>query len=144
MRLWSLHPSCLDQKGLGACWREALLAQAVLRGQTKGYTRHAQLERFRASWDPVAAIGAYLYHLYDEARTRGYNFDGSKAGVPVVYQIPVTAGQMAYEGLWLMRKIAHRSPQDIRRFDRLIPHPLFCVVPGDIESWERISAEVTV
>ena len=29
MRLWSLHPSLLDQKGLVALWREALLAQHV-------------------------------------------------------------------------------------------------------------------
>ena len=29
MRLWSLHPSLLDQKGLVALWREALLAQKV-------------------------------------------------------------------------------------------------------------------
>ena len=33
MRLWSLHPSLLDQKGLVALWREALLAQKVLQGQ---------------------------------------------------------------------------------------------------------------
>lgn len=36
MRLWSLHPNCLDAQGLVALWREALLAQAVLRGQTRG------------------------------------------------------------------------------------------------------------
>ncbi|HEU5178767.1 MAG TPA: pyrimidine dimer DNA glycosylase/endonuclease V, partial [Burkholderiales bacterium] len=32
MRLWSLHPKYLDARGLVALWREALLAQAVLRG----------------------------------------------------------------------------------------------------------------
>jgi len=36
MRLWSLHPRCLDAKGLVALWREGLLARAVLRGVTKG------------------------------------------------------------------------------------------------------------
>ena len=36
MRLWSLHPRYLDAKGLVALWREGLLAQAVLKGQTKG------------------------------------------------------------------------------------------------------------
>lgn len=30
MRLWSIHPSYLDQKGLCGLWREALLAQRVL------------------------------------------------------------------------------------------------------------------
>ena len=35
MRLWSLHPKYLDARGLVALWREGLLAQAVLKGQTK-------------------------------------------------------------------------------------------------------------
>jgi hypothetical protein len=37
----------LDGRGLVALWREALLAQAVLRGRTRGY-RHPQLARFRS------------------------------------------------------------------------------------------------
>jgi hypothetical protein len=37
MRLWTLHPRYLDAKGLVALWREALLAKAVLRGETRGY-----------------------------------------------------------------------------------------------------------
>ena len=47
MRLWSLHPSLLDRAGLVALWREALLAQKVLTGTTKGYRHHPQLDRFR-------------------------------------------------------------------------------------------------
>src|SRR5690606_6899395 len=42
MRLWSLHPRYLDRQGLLALWREALLARAVLRGETRGYTLHPQ------------------------------------------------------------------------------------------------------
>jgi hypothetical protein len=34
MRLWSLHPKHLDRQGLLAVWREGLLAQEVLRGET--------------------------------------------------------------------------------------------------------------
>lgn len=52
MRIWSVHPSLLDAKGLVACWRETLLAQKVLQGLTKGYTNHPQLDRFKASSDP--------------------------------------------------------------------------------------------
>ena len=58
VRIWSLHPRYLDRQGLTACWREGLLAQAVLAGRTKGYRHHSQLERFRAQPDPVAAVGA--------------------------------------------------------------------------------------
>lgn len=49
MRLWSLHPSLLDRAALVAGWREALLAQKVLRGETTGYRHHPQLERFRGT-----------------------------------------------------------------------------------------------
>ena len=51
MRLWSLHPSLLDQKGLVALWREALLAQKVLQGKTKGYRSHPQLAQISAEQD---------------------------------------------------------------------------------------------
>src|SRR5262249_19353120 len=40
MRLWTVHPRYLDPQGLVALWREALLARAVLRGETKGYRHH--------------------------------------------------------------------------------------------------------
>jgi Pyrimidine dimer DNA glycosylase len=60
MRLWSIHPSFWDRQGLVAVWREALLAQKVLQGETKGYRSHPQLQRFRSSGDPLGAIAAYL------------------------------------------------------------------------------------
>ena len=78
MRLWSLHPSLLDQKGLVALWREALLAQKVLQGKTKGYRSHPQLHRFRQGRTPVTTISAYLWAVHDEACRRGYSFDSSK------------------------------------------------------------------
>ena len=60
MRLWTLHPKYLDAQGLVALWREGLLARAVLRGMTKGYRHHPQLQRFRAHASPRAAINLYL------------------------------------------------------------------------------------
>ena len=71
MRLWSLHPRYLDPQGLVALWREALLAKAVLRGETRGYTRHPQLERFSEHPQPRLAINAYLAAIHDEATRRG-------------------------------------------------------------------------
>ena len=78
MRLWSLHPSLLDAKGLVACWRETLLAQKALAGQTKGYTEHPQLLRFKAQPAPLVHLGGYLQGLLDEADARGYRFDAAK------------------------------------------------------------------
>ena len=75
MRLWTLHPKYLDPQGLVALWREALLAKAVLRGETRGYRHHPQLLRFQAHAAPRSAINAYLAAIHDEASERGYSFD---------------------------------------------------------------------
>lgn len=143
MRVWSLHPAQLDRVGLVACWRESLLAQAVLAGQTKGYTRHPQLERFRAAAEPLEAIGAYLVGLADEADRRGYRFDRSRILHPVAPEgtLSVTDGQLALEWTHLLDKLQDRSPEDWerRRVETPRPHPLVTVVPGDVESWERAS-----
>lgn len=141
MRLWSLHPSQLDRAALVACWREALLAQAVLAGRTRGYQRHPQLERFRAQPDPLAAVGAYLTGLAEEADARGYRFDRSRILSPATpaATITVTDGQLAREWEHLGAKLAVRSPADAERWGSSAPgpHPLFRVVPGEVASWER-------
>lgn len=141
MRLWSLHPRYLDAKGLTACWREGLLARSVLRGETSGYKQHPQLERFRRAPDPLAAIEAYLGGILDEAVKRGYRFDASKiTRYPEIPRIAVTEGQLLYEREHLRRKLSVRDVPAMERLGREgIPavHPLFTVVPGEIEPWER-------
>jgi len=143
VRLWSLHPSLLDRQGLTACWREGLLAQAVLLGRTRGYTAHPQLERFRAHPAPAAAIGAYLAAVRAEAERRGYRFDGARIAEPPdgpLSPIPVTSGQLRLERAHLLAKLAARSPDDRERvLAHAEPpaHPLFTVVPGAVEPWER-------
>ena len=141
MRLWTLHPRYLDAKGLVALWREGLLARAVLCGQTKGYTRHPQLERFRAHDDPVLAIDAYLAAVCDEADARGYRFDRSKLAAPMDgVRLRASDGQLAYEWTHLRAKLQVRDPERhaaCRRIRQPDPHPLFDVSPGPIASWER-------
>ena len=141
MRIWSLHPRHLDRVGLVACWRETLLAQAVLADQTAGYRRHPQLERFRAAPDPLAVVGAYLVGLADEAAARGYRFDAARIRRPgaLLPLIPVARGQLAFEWAHLGAKLAQRSPADAERWrsDEPSPHPLFTVREGGVESWER-------
>lgn len=144
MRLWSLHPEVLDRQGLIAGWREALLAQAVLLGRTRGYTRHPQLERFRSHPDPVAAIGAYLNELYVEATRRGYRFDVGRIALTPgpdgddSWRVEVTTGQLGFEWDHLRRKLSQRSPDQVRPTPASIPaHPMFVVVDGPIATWER-------
>lgn len=140
MRLWSLHPSALDARGLVALWREALLAQKVLRGLTRGYRHHPQLERFRAHPKPVAAIASYLGAVSEEAVRRGYHFDARKIGTGrTTVRIAVTRGQLAYERKHLLLKLKVRAPKDYaaRRKRKIGTHPLFRLTPGAVASWER-------
>lgn len=141
MRLWSLHPMYLDPQGLVALWREALLARAVLRGETRGYTRHPQLERFTLHETPREAIDAYLAAVHAEATTRGYAFDRSKLGpARDIAPIPVTSGQVALEWRHLQEKLAARSPLLHARWSGVANptcHPLFRCSPGPVAPWER-------
>ena len=141
MRLWSLHPAYLDAKGIVALWREALLAQKVLQGRTRGYRHHPQLQRFKQTRDPKKAMATYLRGVWEDAERRGYHFDAKKIGRPrTKVRISVTQGQMRYELDWLCRKLKTRDPLQYRRIrssGRIKSHPLFIVKPGPIESWER-------
>ena len=144
MRMWSLHPHHLDRAGLVACWRESLLAQAVLAGRTRGYRNHPQLERFRAAPDPVTpavAVGAYLWGLREEAVRRGYRFDATRIDLPEAectgVSLTVTEGQMELERRHLEAKLAGRAPDLLLLPERLEAHPIFRIVPGDVEPWER-------
>ena len=138
MRLWSLHPKYLDARGLVALWREALLAQAVLRGRTRGYRHHPQLARF----DGVGAIAQYLRAVHAESLVRGYQFAAARiSGTSWKGTVMVSRGQIEYEWEHLMRKLRTRDParakllRDVRRPQA---HPLFRVVAGPVEPWEKI------
>jgi hypothetical protein len=142
MRLWTLHPKYLDRAGLLALWREALLAQAVLRGETRGYRNHPQLIRFRHHPEPAAAIGVYLAVILDESVRRGYRFNPVKIGLcRDVPAIPVTRGQLLYERDHLLGKLKLRdcpACQVLAKTDEPDPHPLFAIRAGEVETWEKI------
>lgn len=142
MRLWSVHPKYLDATGLVALWREALLAQAVLRGETRGYRHHPQLRRFQECADPCHSIAAYLWPVQAEAVRRGYRFDAGKirgpAGAPT---LTVSVGQLSYERQHLTAKLTLRAPDWLAQLGSdPPPHPLFTVVPGDVAPWEIMRA----
>lgn len=143
MRLWSLHPQYLDTKGLVAVWREGLLAQAVLQGGTRGYRNHPQLLRFQRSRNPVGSLTAYLWAIHAEARRRGYAFDGRKLGRNrVKYRLTVTRGQLQYELRHLKNKLWVRDRRAYFKLSKVVnprPHPLFRMIAGKIELWEKHS-----
>ena len=143
MRLWSLHPRYLDSRGLVALWRESLLVQKVLSGDTAGYCRHPQLDRFHSHPDPKRAISNYPHATCDEADRRGYRFDRARIRHPVLplRRIEVARGQLQYEMDHLAAKLKVRSPGDCEGLQDVHcpePHPLFVAVDGPVAPWERI------
>ncbi len=143
MRIWSIHPKHLDAKGLVALWRETLLAKNVLEGNTKGYKNHPQLTRFKNSDNPLQCINQYLEVVYQESISRGYHFNKDKFKLqkaePII--LNVNRGQLEYEWQHLLNKLKIR---DINRYEKLMEvfdievHPIFNVIEGGIEEWEKI------
>lgn len=129
MRLWSIHPKYLDTKGLVALWREALLAQKVLQGKTKGYRFHPQLDRFKATKNPVSTIGTYLYHVYLESKERNYNFQLAK--IDIIEDVPkmkISRELLLSEFKHLLGKLEQRDEeryQQLLEVDKILPHPSF-------------------
>jgi hypothetical protein len=142
MRLWTIHPKYLDSKGLVALWREGLLALHVLKGETRGYRNHPQLERFKQQSNSIGAINQYLWSIVDEAESRGYKFDHSKLSpVRINVRIPVTNGQIQFELEHLKRKLRQRDPDRLRCIEQIIiPDltPIFFLINGEVESWEKL------
>ena len=185
MRLWSIHPKYLDQKGLCGLWREALQAQRVLlQGAIKGhktilnknkelevvpiktpYYNHPQLERFKIENSKEYLIW-YLRDIYLEAKERNYNFNinlinGNLRDITGLNKLTVTKGQLGYEFDHLQTKLFKRDRDKFRaneintlikdkklwkrklnkgelKFHKIEPYPLFQIIEGDIEQWEKI------
>ena len=141
MRIWSLHPKYLDSRGLVGLWREGLLAQAVLKGRTKGYVHHPQLVRFREQAFPVGCIADYLRVVHGEAANRGYRFAAERISrARAVGYLTVTRGQLEFEWHHLIGKLQRRDPRWRAQLATVkLPqaHPLFRVVRGNVAQWEK-------
>jgi hypothetical protein len=136
MRLWTLHPKYLDSRGLVALWREALLAQAVIKGLTAGYTHHPQLIRFKNTSSPAESIASYLRSVFTESCRRGYCFDAIKiASRGNAEPIIATCGQLDYEWEHLKKKLFDRAPSwlaGLQSISHPVPHPIFRIVSGPV------------
>ncbi|MBW2982140.1 pyrimidine dimer DNA glycosylase/endonuclease V [Candidatus Woesearchaeota archaeon] len=141
MRLWSIHPKYLDCKGILGLWREALLAKKVLEGKTKSYVNHPQLERFKEQKEPVKFIKTYLLYIWKESDKRCYRFDKTKIGRGFTNKkIKTTEGQIKYEFKHLKDKLKKRNTikyKELMRIKKIEPNPLFKIIKGPIERWEK-------
>lgn len=87
------------------------------------------------------AINGYLAEILDEALRRGYRFDCSKIGpCDRSLRLPVTDGQLIHEWRHLQNKLRIRAPHLYVGAGPAViePHPMFEVIPGEIEKWEKI------
>ena len=128
--------------GLGAQWREGILAQKVTNGQTKGWKNHPQLDRFKEHSKPMEAVGFYLKEIHNESLRRGYKYNYSKILYPVeiVSPILITQGQIQYEFDILQERLKIRAPKKYEEnleLSTLEAHPLFTIFPGLPEKWEK-------
>lgn len=153
MRLWSIHPSLLDQKGFSALWRESILAQNAILNKM-GYSNHPQLIRFKNSSDTNNCMRLYLLSIFSESIDRGYDFDYNKIVIgdkdilerDILPSIPVTIGQVLYEKKLFLEKLKHRKRLREKKRMELEDkmnncvqlNPVFTLVSGKIESWESI------
>lgn len=90
----------------------------------------------------MSAIGFYLYHVYAEAASRGYNFAVDKIlVVPTeITPIEISEGQIRFEFELLRSRLRTRDPERCERLSgtaEIEPHPIFIVVSGNIEPWEK-------
>jgi hypothetical protein len=88
-----------------------------------------------------------LSAIVDEADARGYRFARDKILDPgPVAHLTVTDGQIEYEWAHLRGKLQHRSRDVWQRWQTVAipdPHPLFRVVTGPVEDWEKIPRELS-
>ncbi|HBH87164.1 MAG TPA: hypothetical protein DDY17_06140, partial [Syntrophaceae bacterium] len=77
----------------------------------------------------------------EEASRRGYRFDAGKIGAKQrCSKILVTEGQLEYELQHLITKLKTRDPAQYKKISAVLKpeaHPLFSVVAGGIQLWER-------
>jgi len=142
MRVWSIHPKYLDSKGLVALWRETLLAKNVLENKTTGYKNHPQLTRFRESKKAIDCIDQYLWEVYKEAERRNYSFNKNKIRQIIKsISLTVTTGQLDFEIEHLKAKLKLRDREKLKELlatKKFEPHPLFKIIEGKIEPWEKL------
>ncbi len=89
-------------------------------------------------------VSLYLRHVWMEAKDRGIELNKHLInGIRPkrVFKIPVTQGQVDYEIDWLGVQLEERAPAVFNKYlfiGKFEVHPVFNIVPGDIEPWEKV------
>lgn len=150
MRLYSFHPKYLDNVGLSRQINEGVLGLKALSGQQKMWQNHPQLDRFKkmTGLHPQKTYQLYMLPVIHEWRIR------KLAGISVMLPEPkptpklmnVTIEQIKYEWIHYINKLCSQKNRDLELGKRLNlipvpdPHPLFEIIDGEIEQWEKIKS----
>ena len=116
-------------RGLDALQKERLLAHAVLRGRTKGYLHHPQLQRFRAQ-PSACRRDRGLSSLRSRGGRQSWLRVRSAKGQPGAWRWSYRRDprQLEHEWLHLMSKLVMRDPATHIRLacvKRPQSHPIF-------------------
>ena len=97
--------------------------------------------RFRAAKNPLDAVNEYLSIIFLEAERRWYSFSREKINWDFEKTtLTVARGQVQYEREHLNRKLIIRDSEkhvQMSREKNLDIHPLFEIIEGWIEEWEK-------
>jgi len=120
------------------------------------YYNHPQLNRFKATKKAKQYLSNYLWGIYKELKKRGMVKDDKfDTSILLPYKrlpkINVTKDQLEYEFKHLQNKLLFRSPEEyainaynvgdvgmLIQIDKIKANPLFKIVKGEIEKWEKI------
>ena len=88
-----------------------MLAQKVLKGETKSHENHPRLKKSKAHPHSQYAIANYLVEIWKESKRREYNFNKEKIGyTKIVEKIPITQSELRYEFDLLRDGTKKRTP----------------------------------
>ena len=145
MRLWSFHPKYLDAVGLSRLINEGISGYKALTGQQKMWQNHPQLTRFKNSRYSKDFLQSYLKCIIMfqlEKKSKEIDWDDCPKSYSFWFnEIKVTEGQLKYEWQHYLKKLQKRNKKlynELKSIEIPSPHPIFRVVKGDIESWEKV------
>lgn len=142
MRLWSFHPKYLDNIGLSRAINEGISGYKALTGQQKMWANHSQLIRFKATDKPEYYLQIYLNQIFIERLNKWRDtIDAPHITADMNPLLEVTEGQLIYEWNHYLNKLAIRNKtlyNTLKQIDTPEPHPIFKVIEGDIEQWEKV------
>lgn len=93
----------------------------------------------------MRSINQYLTSVYKNSLERGYHFNKNKVNPNFIpTKLTVTDKQIKFEMEHLLTKMETRDPERFHKLSRKVKidaHPLFRIIDGEIEPWEKLNRQ---